>query len=60
MQQQPNSPDMTPMVSILCKLYDMLCDCRKAYPELAQLLDPKFHLEDCPYRTHLDKVSFKI
>jgi hypothetical protein len=35
---------------ILSRLYRILCACRREFPELAQLLDPDFHLGECDYR----------
>jgi len=42
---------------ILSQLYVKICNCRRDYPELDQLLEPKFHLEDCPYRGVLANIG---
>lgn len=35
---------------ILEELYRKLCNCRRDYEELEDLLNPVFHVEECPYR----------
>ena len=37
------------ILDVLSKLYVRICNCRARYEELDQLLNPKFHLDDCPY-----------
>jgi hypothetical protein len=46
-------------LQILSQLYNSLCDCRKVYSELENLVDPNFHLDDCPYKQELEKIDFK-
>jgi hypothetical protein len=38
----------------------MLCECRYNYPELSQLLDPAFHLEECPYREKIEPLNIEF
>ncbi len=47
-------------LDIVSQLYHKLCNCRKNYEELDQLLETKFHLDDCPYRRILDQSGVEI
>ena len=44
----------------LSRLYQMLCNCRKNEKELKQLLNPKAHLEDCPYRIRVEPIGIEF
>lgn len=44
----------------LSRLFEMICNCRRDYPELEQNLAPSFHLEDCPYRVEIEKLDLKF
>lgn len=44
---------------ILEELYRRLCNCRKNYPELEDLLNPQFHLDDCPYKQIVEKEDIE-
>ncbi len=46
-------------LQLLSKLYRMLCNCRQEYEELADIIDPQFHLEECNYREALEKHGYK-
>lgn len=46
-------------VEVLSRLYSMLCGCRRDYPELEDIIDPAFHLDDCNYRLTLEHIDFK-
>lgn len=48
------------IVLVLSQLYFKLCDCRKIYPELEDILDTKFHLEDCPYFEKITETGIKF
>lgn len=45
---------------MLSRLYEVLCDCRNYYPELEDLLNPIFHLEECPYRIKLEPLNLNF
>lgn len=44
----------------LSMLYELLCDCRKNYSELDQLLNPDFHLHDCPYYSNIKPIGIEF
>ena len=44
-------------LEMLSRLYDLLCDCRKNYEELVDLLNPNFHLDDCPYYEKINPLN---
>ena len=46
-------------LEVLTRLYFQVCDCRRLYEELADIVDPRFHLDDCHYRELLESVDFK-
>jgi hypothetical protein len=46
-------------IKIIELLYLKLCDCRRDYPELDDLLNPVFHLEECPYREVMEKEDIQ-
>lgn len=50
----------TASLMLLSSLYKLLCNCRKNYEELDQLLHPDFHLEDCNYAITLEKNGITI
>jgi hypothetical protein len=48
------------LVKTLSRLFKAICNCRKNYPELDSLLDPEFHLEDCPYRRNVETYDVQF
>lgn len=44
----------------LSHLYYLLCNCRKNYEEMDDLLDPKFHLDDCLYRIKVEPLNLEF
>lgn len=55
-----SEPTVETYLFILSRLFEVLCDCRKHYPELEDLLNPIFHLEDCPYRIKLEPLNLNF
>lgn len=44
---------------VLEELYRKVCNCRRDYEELEDLLNPIFHLDDCPYRILVEKENIQ-
>jgi hypothetical protein len=57
--EQPSDVIQQTLLGVLAALYEKLCNCRKNYEELDNIVDPKFHLEECEYRIALDRIGFK-
>lgn len=48
------------LILILSQIYYQLCDCRRKYPELEDIIDLKFHLEDCPYYIRVKETGIEF
>jgi hypothetical protein len=59
-KKQVNDVFRTEAISVLSRLFEMLCNCRRDFKELDQLLDPRFHLEDCLYREKVEPLGIEF
>ena len=46
-------------IQLYSQLYMKLCNCRRDFEELDDLLETKFHLEECPYRRILEQQDVR-